>query len=197
MVSVSDWFLYLRLAFKEVFSKRKNVTWVFLLALGFLTLNFFLLEYLQVGWVFLSDVEVFFSAYAYSLLSMPWYSLLFLVLLSLLSSILLVMLFYGYKKNVLESHSRGSAGAASSSGVLLSILAPACPSCGIGVLSVVGFGSVGAALPLGGQEIGLLGILVLGVSILFVSKQIAAPHCKVDFGNRGSLKRKGQKRQKR
>lgn len=165
-------------ALKEVYSKPLNGVFSGALFLSFLTLNLFIFQYIQLGSLIIEQPLVFFKSYLYTLTNLPFLSIVSTLLLSLLSGVLIVMLIYGYRKNM--AMSAGKKGAAGASGsILVGLLAPACPSCGIGVLSALGLGGLGAVLPFGGQEIGVFGVIILIASIVYASKQIVAPVCKI------------------
>ena len=164
-------------ALKEVYNKPIQCLFSLGLSFLFLSLNILIFQFTQLGTLLIKEPSLYFKTYFYSLGNLPILSLMSTLTLSLLSSILIVMLIYGYRKNIAMNSQKGAAGA--SSGLVIGLLAPACPSCGIGLLSALGLGGLGTVLPFGGQEIGIIGILVLLVSIVYVSGQIVAPVCKL------------------
>ena len=70
----------------------------------------------------------------------------------------------------------GTVGASSS--VLLSVIAPSCPACAIGPLSVLGLSGYLAVLPFQGLELGILSIIILSVSLVYLSGKIETKVCK-------------------
>ena len=69
--------------------------------------------------------------------------------------------------------------AAGASGIIVGLLAPSCPACAIGILSVVGLGGFLSVLPFKGQELGVIGVLILVGSMFFLSNKIATKVCKL------------------
>ena len=67
------------------------------------------------------------------------------------------------------------------SSILVSLIAPACPSCGIGLLSILGFGGFLAMLPFKGLELGFISIGLLGVSIIYLSNKITTKTCSISL----------------
>ena len=173
VVNIKEYSSYVYFAFRVVFKSWKNILSAFLIFDFFILMNLILLEYLQVGALLFSGVTEFSDAIWYAWMTMPAFSKMMLILISLLSSLLIIFAYVAYKQNQKLNGSMGGGG------ILLGVLAPACPSCGIGVISLLGFGGLGALLPFGGQEIGVVAVAVLLGSLLYVSRQIAAPVCKV------------------
>ena len=173
MVDFKDYFEYYKDACKEVFANRINVLYIAGISFLFVIFNLIIREFLQIGELLFSSPTNFLDAIWYSWMSMPTTSKFLMLAISILSSMLLVFVYIAFRKNQKLS------GKAGSGGIVLGLLAPACPSCGIGVLSLLGFGSIGAFLPFGGKEIGIVAIFVLIGSLLYVSREIAAPRCKI------------------
>ncbi len=146
---------------------------VFFVFSFFVLMNLVFKEYLQIKGLLFSNFVTFFDSLWYTWMTMPIFSQAMLIIVSLLSSLLIVLVFMAYKQNQKLSGSAGS------SGIVLGILAPACPSCGIGIFSLLGFGSLSAILPFGGQELGVVAIVVLIGSLMYVSKQLVAKICEV------------------
>jgi plastocyanin len=86
--------------------------------------------------------------------------------MSILAGIVVAMTIYLVKRQI-----KGNLKASSSS-ILVSLIAPACPSCAIGLLSVLGFGGFLAVLPFKGLELGFIGLGLLGVSTVYLSNKI-------------------------
>lgn len=98
---------------------------------------------------------------------------LFLIIISLLGGIVITYSAYLIKRQLTLQASLGTPG------ILIAILAPACPSCALGLLSLLGMGGVLAFLPLGGLELGILGIFLLFLSVTHLSTKIMANVCEV------------------
>ena len=171
---------FVRTAVREVWFDRKSKLLILGLFSSFLVLNAFIREWLLVRGTLFSSFKVFFDGVYYSLRTVSLSTGIVIILLSFLSALLIAMVVYGFRKNQEMTALAGAGGkGAASSGIVLSLLAPACPACGIGVLSLFGFGSLGGILPLGGQEFSILAVFLLVLSIGYVSKQIAEPVCDV------------------
>ncbi|MBX4196721.1 hypothetical protein KW805_03980 [Candidatus Pacearchaeota archaeon] len=102
-----------------------------------------------------------------------WYSL---IVISILTGILISVLWYHYVKVRKLERKVGIAG---SVGLFLGLLAPACASCGIGLAAVVGLGAILAVLPFKGAEISFVAIILLIYSIIIVSSAVIES-CSID-----------------
>ena len=116
---------------------------------------------------------ILFSLLSGTLSSMTTLAILLLIVMSVLAGIVVAMTVYLVRRQI-----KGSLKASSSS-VLVSLIAPACPSCGIGLLSVLGFSGFLAVLPFKGLELGFLGIVLLGISIFYLSNKITTKTCSI------------------
>jgi hypothetical protein len=98
------------------------------------------------------------------------------IALSLLVGVNFALLVYALKRRI-----RGSVGAgsiSSASGIFGGLFGVGCAACGSLALTAVlpgVFGSLVATLPYGGEEIGILGLLLVGVSIYYLARDIATP----------------------
>lgn len=63
--------------------------------------------------------------------------------------------------------------------IVLSILLPACPSCALSIFGLLGVGSSLAILPLQGLEFGLLTVIVIVITLMYLSKKIILTTCEV------------------
>ena len=106
-------------------------------------------------------------------MSIATISLTMLILMSIFSGMVISMTIYLMKRQI-----KGAV-TASTSGVLFSLLTPTCPSCAIGLLSALGFGGFIAVLPFKGLELGVLGLIILIVSIIYLSNKIVSNVCEV------------------
>jgi len=89
------------------------------------------------------------------------------VLLGLNAS--LIMYYFSWQRKLLAADS-----GLSIIGTVAGVLGIGCASCGSVILSLVGFSGALAFLPLGGQELNLLGIILLLVSYANISQRIHA-----------------------
>ena len=97
---------------------------------------------------------------------------IFLIIISLLSGVVISMSIFLIKRQI-------SAGYAGSSGLIVGIVAPACPSCALGIFGILGLGGFLTVLPFKGKELGVLGIVLLIYSIIYLSKKIVTNTCKI------------------
>ncbi len=158
-----------REALKEVYSSKKYVVVTFSVALVIFLFNTLVNNYR----ILFSDFSfsLFFSLLLGTLASMTTFSVVLLIVMSVLAGIVLAMTVFLVKKQV-----QGSVGAGSS-GILVSLVAPACPSCAIGLLSVLGAGGFLSVLPFKGLELGFLGVSLLSLSTVYLSNKITTKTC--------------------
>jgi hypothetical protein len=103
--------------------------------------------------------------------TMASYSIVFLVMLSILTGILISMTVFLIKRQI------RSGVYASGTGVIASILAPACSSCALGIVGLLGLSGILTVLPLKGAEIGILGIIVVIFALVSISKKVVTKTC--------------------
>ncbi|GEM_PF-628016 len=158
-------------AVKEVYTSKKYFLVTFSIALAIFLFNVLVNNYR----ILFSDFSfsLFFSLFLGTLVSMTTFSIVLLIILSVLAGILMAMTVFLVKRQIKGSLRAGS------SGVLVSLITPACPSCAIGLLSVLGFGGFLAVLPFKGLELGFMGIGLLGVSMIYQSNKIATKICNI------------------
>jgi len=139
--------------------------------LGLVALNAIILNYRF--YLTAPSFEAVWKVFLGTFYTIPVASVILLFLLSLMTGIFISLLIYQIRrlKVIRSSYATGSGGA------LLGILAPACSSCGVGLLAIFGFGGAIATLPFKGLEIGLLAVAILGVSIISVSGKICTKTC--------------------
>jgi len=118
--------------------------------------------------------KLFFSLIGGTINSMRATSLILLITMSILAGVVLSMSIYLLRRQIKANVS------ASFSSILVSLVAPACPSCAIGLLSVLGFGSFLAVLPFKGLELGVLGIALLITSTIYLSGKIVTKTCDIE-----------------
>ncbi|MBT4446123.1 hypothetical protein HOA92_07025 [archaeon] len=164
---------YCKEASKEVFANKNAVLAIIGLSGFFILFNLIFREYLLIRGLLFQTWIGFIDGVWYAWMTMPIFAKFLMVIISILSAMLMVFVYVGYKKN------QSLTGGAGSGGIVLGLLAPACPSCGIGALSLMGFGGLGALLPFGGREIGFIAIFVLLGSLMYVSREIVAPRCRI------------------
>ena len=99
------------------------------------------------------------------------------IAISVLFGIYCAMLVYSFRRRVKAA--RSSDMAVSALGIASGVLGIGCASCGSLILlwglSVVGAAGAFALLPFGGIEFGILGVILLAISIELIAKQIMNP----------------------
>ncbi|MBS3165494.1 hypothetical protein J4444_00070 [Candidatus Woesearchaeota archaeon] len=158
-------------ALKEVYSSKK-----YLVLTAIVTIFLFLFN------ILVNNYRILFSDFSFSLLlsllsgtltSMKMYSILLLCLISILAGIVVALSVFLVKKQI-----KGSMGTSLST-IIVSLITPTCPSCAMGFLSVMGFGGFLAILPFKGLELGLIGIGILGTSVIYLSNKITNKTCNI------------------
>jgi hypothetical protein len=94
-------------------------------------------------------------------------------MVSLLSGIVLSLSLFLLKRQLSYSAGIGL------SGIITSILTPACSSCALGLAGILGIGGFLSVLPFKGMELGVVGIVLLLISIVYLSKKITMIICKI------------------
>lgn len=159
----------LLLAFKEVYRKPKYLAIGFLVALTLILFNIGIVNYrLFLGLPKLSLAStVFFGTFS----ALPWRSVVTILLSAALSGVLVSMLIYHI--NTLRSLGNFSG----LGGVFLGVVAPACSSCGVGLIAILGGAGFVGSLPFGGFEISVLAIGILSIAIYSLSNKIVKKTC--------------------
>tara|TARA_Y100000310_G_C20539288_1_gene742421 strand:- start:533 stop:1039 length:507 start_codon:yes stop_codon:yes gene_type:complete len=159
-------------AFAQVFSNKGYITLGLLFALIVLSLNVLLINYRLILNSF--SFPLLWHLLYGGLLIMPLFASISLILISVLSGILVPLLVFQIRKQVALSSGVGAFG------ILFGVVAPACPSCAIGLLPLLGLGGLFAFLPFGGKEVSIFTIFLLVVAIIYISKKINTNTCSVD-----------------
>ncbi|MBS3139490.1 hypothetical protein J4479_00625 [Candidatus Woesearchaeota archaeon] len=105
--------------------------------------------------------------------TMSIYSIIFLVIISVLTGILVSMTIFLLRRQIKDGIY------ASGVGVIASVIAPACSSCALGLLGLLGLSSLLAVLPFKGIEIGILGIIIVLAAVNSLAKKIVAQTCPI------------------
>lgn len=77
---------------------------------------------------------------------------------------------------ILKRQLQGNASAGFVS-IIASLIAPSCSSCALGLLSILGLGGFIAFLPFKGVELGIIGVIALMISLVYLSQKIIAKTC--------------------
>ena len=160
-----------REALKEVYSKKKYFLFSGLCSLLVFSLNAVIGNY-RLLWPDFSLV-LFFDLVFNAHKSMSVISLLFLIIISLLSGIVFSLSLFLLKRQIGYSSGIGL------SGIITSVLTPACSSCALGLAGILGIGGFLSLLPFKGLELGVLGILLLLVSVVYLSRKITVVVCEM------------------
>lgn len=105
--------------------------------------------------------------------TVPTSSAVLLVIVSILSGIVMAFSVFLLRRQIKGSSLAGVS-------IVASVLAPACPACALGILGVVGIGGVISFLPFKGLELGLLGVLIVVISLQYLSKKICTNVCEIN-----------------
>ncbi|MBX4212107.1 hypothetical protein KW787_01470 [Candidatus Pacearchaeota archaeon] len=177
---------------KEVFKNGKNIFSAIIIAFLFYSFNILISDSKNIASLFphLSfggDIVLVFNLIVgASLNTLSFYTM---IIISILTGMLITILWYNYKK---IRRLEGKGGIAGSIGLFLGLLAPACASCGIGLAAILGLGTVLAVLPFKGSEVSFVAIVLLIYSLLIVSSAVAES-CDIN-SNRIKLKLERKKR---
>lgn len=159
----------------EVFSKARYVVYALLIMFVFYLVNVLILNYQNIGLVYsssglfgvISALPSFLIGFRYLLTSASFITLIFI---SIMIGILFSMIFYRTQKLKEASNEEEFF---SSLGIFFGILAPGCAACGLGLLPLLGFGSVVlASFPLRGLEFSILAILILLFALFKITQDI-------------------------
>ena len=115
------------------------------------------------------------------------HSRIILITISILLGITITMMTFKIHSN---GRVKGNISKTGTFGAVLGIAAPVCIPCGIGILSVLGLGSVLTFLPFQGTEIGILSIILLLFAIISLGSSInECSHCQTNLNKTGINKK--------
>lgn len=158
-------------AIKEVYKRPKYIAITTLVALAFIAFNIGIVNYrLFLGFPsFAVAKAVFLGTFS----ALPVRSVFFIILSAILTGVMVSMLFFHL--NVLK----GSGSSAAGGGMVLAVLAPACPSCGVGLIAALGGAGIVGSLPYAGLEITILAVILLAVVINSLANKIVKKTCDI------------------
>ncbi|MBI2102805.1 hypothetical protein HYT55_03125 [Candidatus Woesearchaeota archaeon] len=166
---MNNWIFSLLRALKEVYSRKQYYIYSLLFALFIFSLNPLLRNYkllkAQFSWLLVLQLIL---ASPVTSGTVPF---VLLTILSILSGIVMAFSVYVIRRQISQGVNLGL------TGVIIGIVAPACPSCALGIFGVLGLGGLLTILPFKGLELGFLGIFLLIISLLYLSKKIEAKVC--------------------
>jgi len=158
-------------ALHEVYSEKKYFLFSGIFSLSVFSFNAAIRNYKLLFSEF--SISLFLNLVLSAHSSMSLISFVFLVVVSLLSGVVFSLSLFLLRRQVTYSAGIGL------SGIITSILTPACSSCALGLAGILGIGGFLSVLPFKGLELGVLGIILLGVSLLYLSGKIATKFCDV------------------
>ena len=161
----------IREALHEVYSERKYFLFSGLFSLSVFSLNALIGNFKLIASQFSLVLMVDLLASTHS--TMSTVSFVFLIIISLLSGIVFSLSIFLFKRQISYNAGVGV------TGIVSSILAPACSSCALGLAGILGIGGFLSILPFKGLELGVLGIILLGVSLVYLSGKITTKVCDV------------------
>jgi len=162
-------------AWKKTFSDWKYIVLALVVAVIFYSLDIFFSNFKSVtSLISNSGFFAMLKAFpGFTTVYINFFPIRFFISLIILS-VLFGMLFslISYKTKMIKTAS-GKVGIFVTLGIFLGILAPGCPACGVGILSVLGIGSAAINfLPFGGFGLILFSIAIMGFSVYKISKDI-------------------------
>ena len=161
----------MRQALKEVYSQKSYYIITILSAIFLMSFNAIFRNY-ELLWANFSAKLLGLLVYGL-IASFTHEALILLILISLLGGVVTALSIFLIRRQLAM---QASVGAPS---ILIAILAPACPSCALGLLGLLGISGVLAFLSLKGFELSILGIILLLISISYLSVKIVSTTCEV------------------
>jgi len=158
-------------ALREVYKKKRYLVITLIVTFVIIVFNLLVNNYKIIFSNF--TPKLVFSLFIGGFYNIETLPLIFLVITSISAGILLSMAVYIIRRQI-----SGSVGMGSSS-IAMSVIAPACPSCAIGLVSTLGFGSFFAFLPFRGLELGVFAVIIIAVSIVYMSGKIVTKTCAI------------------
>jgi hypothetical protein len=182
-------------AFKKVFRNIQYLTIAFTIAASIFVLSLWLPNLKLIWQIIISSTASLTDKLAILLgllgsikTNFTVFSAFYTIAIAVLFGINVAMIVYYIKQR--RKFNRQSGIVISTGGLASGILGISCASCGFflltSVLPLVGMGGLFAFLPLGGQEFGILGVVILCVSTFLTAKTIQTGFvCEADFNDRG------------
>ena len=164
-------------SFVEVFSDWKYILISFVIFVFFVSFSSLVINYEVLFNNF--SLKLLFALFIGGLNSMALNSKISLFIISILTGILISMIVYKLKAVSEFKEVDKKTGLLGGVAVFFGIVVPTCSACGIGLLAVLGYGSLLTFLPFAGLEFAGLSIILLLTAIYFISRQIQQKTCKV------------------
>ena len=173
---LKEYSLSLLAAFREVYQNRAYYVLTISVAILLFSLNAVARNYrlLAADFSFLLLVSLITGSWA----SMAGSSFFSLLVISLVAGISISFTIFLIKRQVTSAIHAGSLS------VVLTLLAPACPSCAVSLLGIFSLGGIITILPFQGQELGIIGVIIVLLSIFYLSRKITTATCPVVFSKK-------------
>ncbi len=110
------------------------------------------------------------------------FSLWSIIVLSILVGTFVSLLTYRY--SIVKYPQVKQLGLLGGAGMFLGVVAPGCAACGLGILGFLGFSSILVALPFRGNEIIVIAMVLLVISIFTLSARLYKPLCSLKVERR-------------
>jgi hypothetical protein len=158
-------------AFREVYSSKNYFFVTFMTAFILFSLNGLIRNY-----------DILINYFSFSLLvhdlwgkgvSPTISGLVSLITISLLAGVAITFSVFLVKRQVAGGLSGGAPG------TLIALLAPSCPACAISFLGFVGLSGLIGFLPFKGRELGPVAIVLILLSIMYLSRKIVTKVCSI------------------
>ena len=158
-------------ALNEVYAEKKYFVLSALFSLAVFSLNALIGNFKLIASQF--SLPLIFDLIISTHSTMSTVSFVFLLIISLLSGVVFSLSIFLVKRQISYGAGIGF------SGIIASVLTPACSSCAPGLAGVLGIGGFLGVLPFKGMELGVLGIVLLSVSLMYLSGKIVTKTCEV------------------
>ena len=145
-------------------------------------LTFFVATAIVIANPLIRNYKIFISSFsfplAYSLVigspaATTTSSLLTLIVISLLAGVVFSLSVFLFQRQFASGATVGIGG------IVVGLLAPACPTCAVGLLGILGLGGLLVFLPWKGLELSILAIGLLLLSIFLLSKKVETKICEI------------------
>ena len=159
---------------KTIFGQHKYVVRFFVIAILFYILNVSMSIYSQFGYAgdFFDIIRLYTQGF---FLSVGVASFSCTVILSVLTGFLISLLWF--RAEITHMGIQKKLGFFGYISVFLGLFVTGCPTCGLGLIAILGLGASVASLPFKGIEISIGAIIIILITIYFISKRIL--FCKV------------------
>lgn len=156
-------------AWKQAYQEKKYWAITFIAALLLFSLNAIIRNYQLLISQF--SLKLLFSLILGLTATFTFFGFISLIIISLLGGVVVTYSIFLIRRQLSFSAGAGAPG------IFAAILAPACPSCAVGLFGILGLGGFLTFLPWKGQELSIVAIAVALLSLAYLSKKIVATVC--------------------